>query len=198
MVSADDFQRMSTSLRLAIALLTTVMVGEAQTLPAGLRLWLRADTLTVDSAGVIKRWGSIVGGHVAEAQPGTGLTLGTINSRAAIVFANSAFYKAPSVFPVKRDYTMYVVYNWNGVHSANNMVSGENRAFFTSAPGVPTVLHSGDFARLSVSSLTLSGPTVLRVRHTHATGQTSIAHNNAQASDDIIPQNIDSTVYVGA
>ena len=170
----------------------------AQSMPPGLRLWLRADTLTTDSAGVIKRWGSIVGGHVALAQPGAGLVPGKINARPAIVFANSGYYSAPSVFPVRRDYTMYVVFNWNGVHAANNMVSGQNRAFFTSAPGVPTVLHQGDFGRLSTSSTALSGPAVLRVRHRDSTGQTSISLNNRKTSDDVIPTNTDSVIYVGA
>ena len=184
------------------ALLMTGLISAclitAQTMPPGLRLWLRADTLTADSAGVVNRWGSIVGGHIAVAQQGAGLTPGTINARPAIVFANAGYYSAPSVFPVRRDYTMYVVYNWNGVHAANNMVSGQNRAFFTSAPGVPTVLHQGDFGRLSTSSAALSGPTVLRVRHKDLTGQTSISLNNRKTSDDNIPTNTDSVIFVGA
>ncbi|MBU3698947.1 MAG: sialate O-acetylesterase [Candidatus Kapabacteria bacterium] len=174
------------------------MALAAQTMPSGLRLWLRADTLTTISNGSVSKWGSLVGGHVAEAQPGAGLTIDTIGRRAAIQFVNSAFYKAPSIFPVQRDYTMYIVFKWNGVHAANNMVSGDNRAFFTSAPGVPTVLHSGDFARLGVSSQAVSGPTVIRLKHQDSSGKTSIALNNVKTSDDVLPRNIDSVIYIGA
>lgn len=185
-----------------LALLITGLLGSclvaAQSLPPGLRLWLRADTLTTVSNGVVQKWGSIVGGHTATAQPGAGLTLGKINNRPAIEFANSAYYSAPSVFPVRRDYTMYLVFHWNGVHAANNMVSGQNRAFFTNAPGVPTVLHNGDFGRLGVSSQTLSGPTVIRVVHTDSSGRTRIALNNEHVSDDLLPRNVDSTIFLGA
>lgn len=170
----------------------------AQSMPSGLRLWFRADTLTTLVNGAVSRWGSLVGGHVAIAQPGTGLTPDKIGPRTAIAFANSAYFKAPSIFPVQRDYTMYVVFNWNGVHAANNLVSGMNRAFFTSAPGVTSVLHNGDFSRLSTSSRALSSPTVLRVRHSDETGRTSISLNNVKTSDGVIPSNIDSVVFIGA
>lgn len=183
---------------LATLILSSVSCLRSQTMPAGLRLWFRADTLTTLVNGAVSRWGSLVGGHVAIAQPGTGLTPDVIGSRAAIAFANSAYFKAPSIFPVQRDYTLYVVFKWNGVHAANNLVSGVNRAFYTSAPGVTSVLHNADFSRLSTSSRAVSGPTVLRVRHTDETGRTSISHNNVQTSDDVIPGNIDSVVFIGA
>lgn len=182
----------------AIGLLAGLSQTPAQTMPSGLRLWFRADTLTTFSNGAVSRWGSLVGGHVAVAQPGTGLTPDKIGTKPAIAFANSAYFKAPSVFPVQRDYTMYVVFNWNGVHAANNLVSGQNRAFFTSAPGVTSVLHGGNFSRLSTSSRALAGPTVLRVRHIDETGQTSISLNNVKTSDDNIPSNTDSVVFIGA
>lgn len=186
------------SLALAVLLLSTAFGLHSQSMPSGLRLWFRADTLTTLVNGSVSRWGSLVGGHVALAQPGTGLTPDKIGPRTAIAFANSAFFKAPSIFPVQRDYTMYVVFNWNGVHAANNLVSGMNRAFFTSAPGVTSVLHNGDFSRLSTSSRAVSGPTVLRVRHSDETGRTSISHNNVLTSNDVIPSNIDSVVFIGA
>jgi hypothetical protein len=182
----------------SICLIVGLLQAPAQTMPSGLRLWFRADTLTTISNGAVSRWGSLVGGHVAVAQPGTGLTPDKIGTKPAIAFANSAYFKAPSVFPVQRDYTMYVVFNWNGVHAANNLVSGQTRAFFTSAPGVTSVLHGGNFSRLSTSSRALAGPTVLRVRHIDETGQTSISLNNVKTSDDNIPSNTDSVVFIGA
>lgn len=182
----------------AAVLVSAAHLLSSQTMPQGLRLWFRADTLTTLANGAVSRWGSLVGGHVAIAQPGSGLTPDKIGPRPAIAFANSAYFKAPSIFPVQRDYTMYVVFKWNGVHAANNLVSGMNRAFFTSAPGVTSVLHNGDFGRLSTSSQALSGPTVLRVRHTDESGRTSISLNNVKTSDAIIPSNVDSVVFIGA
>ncbi|MFM8771949.1 MAG: sialate O-acetylesterase, partial [Candidatus Kapaibacterium sp.] len=82
--------------------------------------------------------------------------------------------------------------------SANTIVSGDNRAFFTRAPGVPTVLHSGDFSRLGVSSQAVNGPTVIRLKHQDSSGRTSIALNNVKTSDDVLPRNVDSVIYIGA
>lgn len=181
---------------LSIAL--AVVTISAQVPQAGLRLWFRADTLAMYVNGTVATWGSLVGKHVAVAQPGTGLTPDVIGDKPAIAFANSAYFLAPAIFPVQRDYTMYIVFKWNGVHSANNMVSGDNRAFYTSAPGVPTVLHSGDFSRLGVSSQAVSGPAVIRLKHHDSSGRTSIALNNVKTSDDVLPRNIDSVIYIGA
>ncbi|MFM8770809.1 MAG: hypothetical protein ACKOE4_02115, partial [Candidatus Kapaibacterium sp.] len=133
-------------LSLALALETV----SAQVPQAGLRLWFRADTLAKVDNGTVATWGSLVGKHVAIAQPGAGLTPDVIGDKPAIAFANSAYFSGPSVFPVQRDYTMYVVFKWNGVHSANNIVSGDNRACFTRSPGVPTVIQIGDFFRVVV------------------------------------------------
>lgn len=121
-----------------------------------------------------------------------------INGKSSISFDGASYFRAPSIFPVKRSYTLYIVVEWSGIHSANNMVSGQNRALFTNAPGVPTILHNGDFNRLSISSRALSGPTVLRVNHVDSTGVTTIALNNAETSRDILPQNADSVIYIGA
>lgn len=183
---------------LHLALAIAVMPASAQVPQAGLRLWFRADTLTKIVNGTVATWGSLVGKHTAVAQPGTGLTPDVIGDRPSIAFANSAFFIAPAIFPVQRDYTMYVVFKWNGVHAANNMVSGDNRAFYTSAPGVPTVLHNGDFSRLGVSSQSVNGPTVIRLKHQDSSGKTSIALNNVKTSDGVIPRNIDSVIYIGA
>ena len=191
-------QRIMCLPRLMFVLCTSALALSAQTLPPGLRLWMRADTLTTVASGSVKTWGSIVGGHVASAQGGGGLTLDKIGSRPAIVFRNSGFFTAPAVFPVRSDYTMYVVFSWNGVDAANNMVSGNSRALYTSAPGIPTVLHNEDFGRLSVSSQALSGPTVVRVRHSNVSGRTSIALNGQQTSDNVLPQNVDSTIFIGS
>lgn len=176
----------------------------AQPLPmAGLRLWLRADTLVThvlpaDTASAISTWTSIVGGHSCVAAEGSVLLRRSMNGRRAVFFNGTSFLRAPSVFPAQRDYTVYVVVEWNGVHAANNMVSGQSRALFTSAPGTPTVLHNGDFGRMGISSTAMSGPTVLRVRHAHATGATTIALNNTITSNDVVPPNSDSVIYIGA
>lgn len=190
--------RKQISLVIVLSLALAVLPVTAQVPQTGLRLWFRADTLTTIVNGAVAAWGSLVGKYTAVAQPGTGLTPDVIGGKPAIAFANSAYFSAPSIFPVRRDYTMYIVFKWNGVHAANNLVSGVNRAFFTSAPGVTSVLHSGDFGRLSTSSRALSGPTVLRVRHASQSGRTSISLNNEKSSDDEIPQNIDSVVFIGA
>ncbi len=170
---------------------------------SGLRLWLRADTLVTravpsDTTSVVRTWASLTGGHVCTAAEGSAITRGRINGRSALVFNGASYLEAPSVFPVQRDYSMYVVVEWNGIHAANNMVSGQNRALYTSAPGIATVLHSGDFNRLGISSAAMSGPTVLRVRHAVTSGTTTIALNNSETSRDVLPANIDSVIYIGA
>ncbi len=199
---------MTFSRRSVLALVTSMIAvasfATAQPLPTtGLRLWLRADTLVThsvptDTSSAVSTWASIVGGYICVAADGSALLRRTINGRPAIFFNGTSYLRAPAVFPAQRDYTVYVVVEWNGVNAANNMVSGQSRALYTSSPGTPTVLHNGDFSRMSISAMAMSGPTVLRVRHAHATGATTIALNNRETSSDVVPPNSDTVIYIGA
>jgi hypothetical protein len=170
---------------------------------SGAVLWLRADTLVTfttpsGASEQVSTWKSRVGGHTATAGAGSALTSKPINGKAGILFNGVSFLEAPSVFPVGKDYTIYLVTEWSGLHSANNMISGQNRALFTSSPGQPTVLHAGDFNRLLMAESALSGPTVVRITYSEATRLATIAHNGKEVARGEIPSNIDSIIYIGA
>ena len=170
---------------------------------AGAVLWLRADTLVTftspsGASEQVSTWKSRVGGHTATAGAGSALTSKPINGKAGILFNGVSFLEAPSVFPVGKDYTIYLVTEWSGLHSANNMISGQNRALFTSSPGQPTVLHAGDFNRLLMAESALSGPTVVRITYSEATRLATITHNGKETASGVVPPNIDSVIYIGA
>lgn len=169
----------------------------------GLRLWLRADSLTkyTTPAGgteTLDSWGALVDGKVCQVAPGGVIVAKPINGKAALSFNGGSYLTAPSVFPVGSDYTLYLVFEWNGVHSANNMISGVNRALFTSSPGQPTLLHSADFNRLLMAESALSGPTVLRVTYNESTRLATISYNGKEVATGEVPVNIDSVIFIGA
>jgi hypothetical protein len=169
----------------------------------GALLWLRADTLVtyVTPSGAspqVASWKSRVGGHTATAAAGSVLGNKQINGQSGIFFSGASYLEAPSIFPVGKDYTIYLVTEWSGVHSANNMLSGQNRALFTSSPGQPTILHSGDFNRLLMAESALSGPTVVRITYSETTRTATISYNGKEVASGEIPSNIDSVIYIGA
>ena len=169
----------------------------------GALLWLRADTLTTygTAAGAtdqVVSWGSIAGGHVCPVSTGGVIAKRQINGKVAHLFNGSSFLTGPAIFPVGRNYTLYLVFEWNGIHSANNMISGLSRALFTSQPGQPTLLHSGNFDNLIMAEAPLSGPTVIRVTYTEQTRLATIAYNGKVMASGEIPQNTDSIIYIGA
>lgn len=192
---------------IVLTCLVIVLLGSAssnaQVPTTGALLWLRADTLVTfttpaGSTEQVATWKSRVGGHVATAGSGSVLTSKPINSRAGILFNGVSFLEAPPVFPVGKDYTIYLVTQWSGQHSANNMISGQTRALFTSSPGQPTILHAGDFNRLLMAESALSGPTIVRVTYSESTRVATIAHNGKEVARGEVPSNIDSVIYIGA
>lgn len=187
----------------AVVLSIAVETVFTQIPTTGVRLWLRADSLVsfTTPAGASEQlatWGSRVNGLRATAATGAVLTSKPINGKPGFLFNGSSFLEGPSVFPVRRDYTMYIVLEWSGVHSANNIVSGQSRALYTASPGQPTMLHSADFGRLLMAESALSGPTVLRVTYSESTRMATISFNGREVASGEIPVNIDSVIYIGA
>lgn len=175
----------------------------AQMPRSGNLLWLRSDTLvtystSASSGDQLATWGSIVGGHVCRVSDGGSVTKKQINGKAAHLFNGSSFLTGPSVFPIGKDYTMYLVFEWNGIHSANNMVSGMSRALFTSQPGQPTLLHSGNFDNMIMAESAMSGPTVIRVTFLEKSRLASISYNGKEVASGEIPANVDSIIFIGA
>jgi hypothetical protein len=166
----------------------------------GLKVWLRSDTaVSVTPEKVVVSWKNLVDGRLFV--PGTGsgpVSLNVVDGRGFISFPGNGFLEGVNVFPVARDYTLYAVVWWNGSAGANNMISGDNRAFWLNSSANPRVLHNGNFSQQSVSSVAMANKAVLRVQYTVADGIARIAVNNMEGAADVVPQNTDSTIYIGA
>jgi hypothetical protein len=186
-----------------IMLLCAVDRSWSQIPKDGARLWLRADTLVsfVTRPGgseQLATWGSLVGGYTCPVVSGGAITKKPINGKQALLFNGASHLEGPSVFPVAGDYTVYLVFEWNGIHSANNFISGQSRALFTSQPGQATLLHSGDFNSLVMSESAFSGPTVIKVTYIDKTRQAIISYNGKETASGQIPVNVDSVIFIGA
>jgi len=188
---------------LALSLFLSLSQASTQIPKDGVRLWLRADTLASfitrpGGSEQLATWGSLAGGYTCPVITGGVITKKPINGKPALLFNGTSYLEGPSVFPVGSDYTLYLVFDWNGVHSANNMISGQSRALFTSQPGQATLLHSGDFNNLLMSKSAFSGPTIIKVTYVEKTRQAVISYNGKEMASGQIPVNIDSIIYVGA
>lgn len=163
---------------------------------------MRADTLLdVRADGRVTAWKSVTGD--ARFVPDTAhvrplFVASAINGRPAIRFANDGYLRGPSVFPTQKNYTLYVVYRWDGQSASNNLVSGTTRALFLANSPYAKVLHSGDFSRLAQSSIAANGPTVVRVEFMHNTGRLILSNNNVVGDDVVIPANTDPAILIGS
>ena len=112
---------------LALSLFLSLSQASTQIPKDGVRLWLRADTLASfitrpGGSEQLATWGSLAGGYTCPVITGGVITKKPINGKPALLFNGTSYLEGPSVFPVGSDYTLYLVFDWNGVHSANNMI----------------------------------------------------------------------------
>lgn len=172
----------------------------AQVPQQGLRLWLRADSLvTRNDVGQVQSWKNIVDGRAAIVPAGSSaITVAPLNGRPAMVFDGAAYFVAPSLMPVGRDYTVAVVMKVNNRGATNNIVSGENRAFWLAGADFPRMLHNGNFSQQAISSVGIDDASVVRVRYNATSSIARIDVNNKQGAADPIPSNTDSVIYLGA
>jgi hypothetical protein len=188
--------------RIVLWTLLVVLSGSlnAQVPSSGLRLWLRADSLVQSQAGgYVSRWGNIARPEQAAVPGGASIvTLDTLNGRPALVFRGDAYLEAPAIMPVRSDYTLIVVMRIDDVAATNNIVSGNNRAFWLGSNVYPRVLHAGNFGQQAVSSVPVRGPAVLRVRYAYGSGVARIDVNNQPGAADVVPANTDSVIFLGA
>ena len=173
---------------------------QAQVPQSGLKLWLRADSLVQKNAqSELVTWKNIVDLRSAIVPvPSTPVLTSTINGRSAFVLDGAGYIEAPSMMPVGADYTLVVVAKVNNTVGANNIVSGNNRAFWLNNSLNPRMLHNGNFGQQAVSTVAMNELSILRVRYNNATGIARLAVNNLQGAADPIPANTDSVVFIGS
>ncbi len=172
----------------------------AQVPQSGLKLWLRADSLVQKNASnALVTWKNIVDLRSAIVPAASSPILtSTVNGRSAFVLDGAGYIEAPSMMPVGVDYTLVVVAKVNNTAGANNIVSGNNRAFWLNNSLNPRMLHNGNFGQQAVSTVAMNELSILRVRYNNATGIARIAVNNNQGAADPIPPNTDSVVFIGS
>lgn len=163
---------------------------------------LRADSLAVLADSV----------HVAEWQSTTDhkrfvadtafvmptLVRDGMNGKPTLRFANDGYLSGPPMFPVGKDYTLYVVMRWDKKSASNNLVSGTSHALYMGNTPYPRVLHNGNFTDVCVSSVPCNGPTIVRVEYDESEHRARIALNNVEGGDAPVPSNVDSTFYIGS
>lgn len=182
---------------LVIALIASATLM-AQVPTPGLRLWLRADSLvTTNNEGHVQTWSNIVDQRAAVVGSDV-VTISNVNGKAAFSFNGLAHLVAPSVFPMGSDYTIVVVARVGSTNGANNIVSGNTRAMWLNSSLFPRMLHNDNFDQQAVSKVSMDGLSVVRVRFAAASGIARIAVNNREGAADLIPQNTDSTIFIGA
>ncbi len=201
---SESKSTVATAIMLRVAMLVVVLLMwcplRGQVPHTGLRLWFRADTLLqTNSSGAVSRWGNLVAnGGEGFAGGSTMVYPDNINGIAAVRFPGDAYLEAPSVMPVGRDYTLVVVVVVDNVSATNNIVSGNNRAFWLGSDVYPRILHNGDFGRQAVSSVPIVRPSVLRLRYNASTGIARISVDNKEGVASAIPENTDSVIFLGS
>lgn len=163
-------------------------------------MWLRADTdVRTNETGEVLSWGSRVNPAQRAIPFGDApILLTNIAGESAVTLGGSTFMEFPSVMPVNKDYTLVVVAQFDNLGATNNVVSGNSRAFYLGSSPNPRVLHSGNFSQQAVSSIGVSGASVLRVRFNNTSGMARVAINNKQGAQDPVPANVDSVIFLGA
>lgn len=195
----DELHYVSAMKTLLLLLAITTSL-HAQVPQAGLKMWLRADSLVTQNAqGQLASWKNIVDGRAALVPAGSSaVTTAPLNGRASMVLDGAGYIEAPSLMPVGKDYTVVVVLQVNNIGATNNIVSGNDRAFWLGGTAFPRMLHAGNFSQQAVSAVGVNGASIVRVRFDNESGIARLAVNNAQGAADPIPQNIDSVIFLGA
>lgn len=165
-------------------------------------IYVRADSLvTTTASGSVNSWQS-VSGRVTFLPGLTGeaplLVHDAMNGRPAVRFSNNGYLIGPSIFPTMSDYTLYVVARWDGKAASNNLFSGISRALYLANTPYPRVLHGGNFSLQGISSIVMTGPSVIRVEYSAEPSMVRISINNKLADATEIPVNTDSVCYIGA
>lgn len=193
-------------IRIVSLLLLATTALTAQIPSEGLRTWWRADRgVTTDNGALVSSWTSADGGAaaaVATEQARPTLVANAVNGHPVVRFNGSSTYlDGPQTFPVDTDYTLYIVARIGSLPGANNMLSGDRRAFWLNSADRPRVLHAADFGQQAVSDVGMFTDrfSVVRVSFRRSTSTVSMFVNNMRGAIDApVPVNDDPKIYIGA
>src|SRR6266542_1475323 len=158
-------------------------------------LWLKADTGTVFHNNRVVIWKDISGNNndiAADSAHAPFFIPSAINSRASVGFRGNEWMHGPSVFPVKRSYTVCVVVKIDDGYP-NNLVSGNDHAIWTNWTYRPVVVHS-NFSHSQVSKVDMWPTTfnVLIASYDEFDQQASCIVNGQFADSTFVGPNLDS------
>ena len=163
---------------------------------------LRADSLvSLSEQQRALSWSSVTGDAVFRADTSVVAPLlvpDAMNGQPALRFANDGHFIGPSVFPTGEDYTLYVVMRWDGGNASNNLVSGRSHALYLGNSPYPRVLHGANFGQQAISTVPVSGPTVIRVTYQASSGIARIGINNVLGDEAVVPSNTDAALFIGS
>ncbi|MBK9247355.1 MAG: T9SS type A sorting domain-containing protein [Ignavibacteria bacterium] len=168
---------------------------------AGNLLWLKADYGIKDSSGWVITWmDALDSTKVANCQLVVNRPFqvkNSINGLPAIRGSGYAqFMDAPSVYPVKHDYSLTFVVQLNNFGSANNSVSGNGHTMYYN----PLIVNHGNFYYSSYSYMNfiLYHPHIVTVIYNEAK-QTVRQYLDGEFMDSAyIGSNTDPTIFLGA
>ncbi len=172
-------------------------------IPSGTILWLQADNGVIQTSGKITQWvdqsskGNSVTQTVSSSQPL--VVKNVLNGHSIIKFhGGGEFFNGPSVFPTNKDYTITAVVRIDDTTAINNIISGNNHAFFFGNSPYPRIVHA-DFNFQEISSLQVdSGFAIITIRYSNINGQAKV-YVNGQSGDSLyVTSNSDSTIFIGA
>jgi hypothetical protein len=166
-------------------------------IPAGLRLWLKADQGIQINGSTVSKWVSSASvfaeQQATDSQPT--LVSNAINGKPAVRFGGAQYMVCSSVYPVAQDYTVLYVVQLSNLGATNNVVSGNSHAIYSNPP---RLLH-GDFSTQALSSIALSTkPAVVTVRFTQNNQFGSVRVNGFPEDSAYVGTNTDSALYLGA
>ncbi|MDZ4745731.1 MAG: sialate O-acetylesterase [bacterium] len=156
--------------------------------------------VALDATGV-REWKDPISGitaTVAAGQAQPTVTPAAINGKPTLTFVGTSYLTVNNAECFMGSYSLYVVLKHNGVAGSNNIVSGNQHAFWLGNTVYPHVLHNTDFTNQSVSNVPLSGWCVVRVIYDAFTGVANIAVNNQQGASDVVPLTNDPTFLIAA
>ncbi|MDP4219828.1 MAG: T9SS type A sorting domain-containing protein [Bacteroidota bacterium] len=172
-------------------------------IPGGSLLWLQADNGVIQTAGKVSQWTdrSGKGNSVLQSQSGSQpqLLANSLNGHSIVKFHGwNEYLVGPHVFPCYKDYTVTAVVRIDNLQAVNNILSGEDHAFYLAGDQYPRVVH-GVFLSQLISSIPLdTNFAIVTVRYSEWNEQAKI-YVNGQSGDSLyVTSNNDSAIYIGA
>jgi lysophospholipase L1-like esterase len=110
---------------------------------------------------------------------------------------SSAYLDLPPVFPVQKDYTLFLIVKTNA--PSYNILGGANRTLWLAGNTNPQMLHQGNFNSQVVSSVDPGlDPALIIAEYNQSTQNGAFYVNGKFADSAFCPTNTDSTLFIGA